>query len=393
MALEEIFSARQQADKVIERSLKSQKKWGSRDRRFFAESCYEIVRHWRRLGAMAGYKELLSEENLSRQDFWKIWARYQWEKVGELPDWAELSGLRWVKPEEPLSRAVRESIPDWLDQWGSDRFGSQWDEILAALNRPADVYLRVNTLKADRARAHQMLLEEGLETEILGALESCLRLPVRKNVFLLKAFHQGIFEVQDAASQTVAPLLDVEPGMRVIDACAGGGGKTLHLAALMKNKGKIIAMDVHEWKLKELKIRTRRAGVDIVETRVIESAKTIKRLEASADRVLLDVPCSGLGVLRRNPDAKWRLQPDEIHRLMALQRDILSTYSKMVKPGGRLVYATCSLLPDENEMQVRDFLQSESGRDWTLEEEMWHRPDLDGWDGFYGARLQRTRST
>ena len=152
----------------------------------------------------------------------------------------------------------------------------------------------------------------------------------------------------------MAPLLDAKPGERVIDACAGGGGKTLHLAALMKNKGKIIAMDITERKLQSLRERCSRNGVDIAETRVIESMKTIKRLEKSADRVLLDVPCTGLGVLRRNPDKKWKISPEEITRLNALQKEILENYSQMVKIGGRLVYATCSCLPSENEKQVAD---------------------------------------
>src|SRR6185369_699383 len=153
---------------------------------------------------------------------------------------------------------------------------------------------------------------------------------------------EGLFEIQDGASQQVAPMLDPKPGERVIDACAGGGGKTLHLAALMKNKGRIISMDVSEVKLKALRERCSRNGVDIAEVKVIESSKTIKRLEKNADRVLLDVPCSGLGVLRRNPDKKWKLKPEDFIELRKLQAEILESYSEMTKVGGRLVYATCS---------------------------------------------------
>ncbi|MBX3041293.1 MAG: class I SAM-dependent methyltransferase [Bdellovibrionaceae bacterium] len=392
-ALHEIFSAQKQADKVIERFLKSQKKWGSRDRRFFAESCYETVRYWRRLWVSAGLPENGNwrGEALSRSDVWTVWARYEWERSGELPEWPETEGLSFSSTLPKMSRAVRESIPDWLDELGAQSFPGDWDSLLASLNKPAEVFLRANTLKSDLKTVRKALADEGIESEPVPGIPDGLRLPVRKNVFLTKAFHQGFFEVQDAASQTVAPLLRVEPGQRVVDACAGGGGKTLHLAAMMKNKGKILSMDIHEWKLKELKNRARRAGADIVETRVIESSKTIKRLEGSADRLLLDVPCSGLGVLRRNPDAKWRLSFEEIERLTVLQQEILTSYSRMVKPGGLMVYATCSILPMENEKQVQKFLASSSGQGWVLEEEQHHRPDRDGFDGFYGARLSRAK--
>jgi 16S rRNA (cytosine967-C5)-methyltransferase len=174
----------------------------------------------------------------------------------------------------------------------------------------------------------------------------------------------------------------------VIDACAGAGGKSLHIAALLKNKGTVISMDIHEWKLKELRTRAARGGVDVIEARVIESGKTIKRLEATADRVLLDVPCSGLGVVRRNPDTKWKLTLEEVTRLQRLQAEILNDYSKMTKPGGLLVYATCSILPGENERQVEKFLASH-GEEWTLEEQLRVDPDQQRGDGFFAARLRR----
>jgi 16S rRNA (cytosine967-C5)-methyltransferase len=211
---------------------------------------------------------------------------------------------------------------------------------------------------------------------------------VRKNVFTSQAFKNGFFEVQDASSQMIAPLLGVEPGHRVIDACAGAGGKSLHMAAMMKNKGKIISLDIHEWKLTELKARARRDGVDVIETRLIDSSKVIKRMHATADRLLLDVPCSGMGVLRRNPDTKWKLSNDEIARLHQLQYEILTSYAPMTKKGGRMVYATCSILPSENEKQIEKFL-GEHGAEWTLLKQIHLRPDKEGFDGFYGALLER----
>jgi 16S rRNA (cytosine967-C5)-methyltransferase len=177
--------------------------------------------------------------------------------------------------------------------------------------------------------------------------------------------------------------------MRVVDACAGAGGKTLHLAALMKNKGRIIGMDVEQWKLDELQKRGRRAGVSNMEIRFIESSKTIKRLENSADRLLLDVPCSGLGVLRRNPDAKWKLSLDFIQKVKDLQQHILNDYCLMLKPGGMMVYSTCSILSSENEKQVQQFLK-DRGEQFELVEEKRAWPS-DGFDGFYMALLKRIK--
>lgn len=381
-ALENIFLDGQYADKVIEKNLKAQRKWGARDRKFFAESVYEIVRWYRLL------------HQLSDQDnFWRIWGVY-WLRLGhELPDWEELRGLNLEsirRHEKSISSfAIAQSIPDWMHERGQAELGERWKDIVRALNKPAEVFLRVNRLKATPEEVIAQLQSEGINVvKVSPELPDALRLPERKNVFVTQAFKKGMFEVQDAASQMVAPLLEVEPGHRVVDACAGAGGKSLHLAALMKNKGKVISMDIHEWKLKELKVRARRDGVDVIETRVIDSNKVIKRMHDSADRVLLDVPCSGMGVLRRNPDSKWKLTSEEITRLQQLQYEILTSYSPMVKKGGQLVYATCSLLPSENDHQIEKFL-SEHGDKWTLKKQIHVFPDTDGFDGFFAAALVR----
>jgi 16S rRNA (cytosine967-C5)-methyltransferase len=177
--------------------------------------------------------------------------------------------------------------------------------------------------------------------------------------------------------------------MRVIDACAGAGGKTLHIASLMKNKGRLLAMDVEQWKLDELLKRARRAGVSNLEAKIIDSSKVIKRLQNSADRLLLDVPCSGTGVLKRNPDAKWKLAPPFIDEVRSLQKKILNDYCQMLKPGGLMVYSTCSVLPSENEKQVSDFLESRNG-DFTLIRDS-HLWPSDGFDGFYMALIRREK--
>lgn len=383
LALEDIFKNNYYADKVIERNLKANKKWGSRDRKYFAETIYEIVR----------WKRLLSEVAGSEQPE-KLWLVYTLRQGLTPPQWLPDYGYTLAETQKRLAKikdkAVLESVPAWLFARGQKEIGERWDEVLHALNQPADVYLRANALKISAPELQELLLKEEIETELSSdpALPYCLKLKERKNVFITEAFKKGLFEVQDASSQKVVPLLDLQPGLRVVDACAGAGGKTLHMASLMKNKGKIIAMDIHEWKLKELKTRVARGGVDIVETRAIEGTKSVKRLEKSFDRVLLDVPCSGLGVLRRNPDTKWKLSNEEISRLQDLQQEILMNYSEMCKVGGKMVYATCSLLPSENRQQVDRFLASK-GESWDFVSDLSLDPAKDGSDGFYAALLIR----
>lgn len=393
LTLVEIFAEQRPADKIIEKTFKKNTKWGSRDRKFFAETTYSIIRNLRRLWVLAGLEPRTRESfrGVSAREFWALWFAYAHEQGWEIPPWEELAGL--AKPTAvKLTRAEAHSVPNWLDQLGAETWGADWEKVLGGLNIPADVYLRPNTLKTTLDGAIQALAKSEIVADKVPNVPSALKLRERKNIFVTPGFKEGLYEVQDAASQTVAPLLDVKPGERVVDACAGGGGKTLHLAAMMKNKGTLIAMDIHQWKLDELKTRARRAGAAIIETRLIDSTKVIKRLEESADAVLLDVPCSGLGVLRRNPDAKWRLTPEEIARLQQLQSELLMSYSRMVKPGGRLVYATCSILPSENQAQVQKFLKSEKGAGWVLVRDFHHRPDVDGFDGFYAALLTRAQA-
>jgi 16S rRNA (cytosine967-C5)-methyltransferase len=172
-----------------------------------------------------------------------------------------------------------------------------------------------------------------------------------------------------------------------VDACAGAGGKTLHLASLMENKGQIIAMDIYEHKLAELKKRAKRDGAHNIEARTIEGSKTIKKLKGKADRVLIDAPCSGLGVLKRNPDSKWKLNPEFIERIKKTQAEILDQYASMVKEGGKMVYATCSILPSENELQVKAFLKNHP--EFTFVKDQKISPAKSGFDGFYMALMER----
>lgn len=393
-ALADVFVRGHHADKVIERAFKAHKKWGARDRRLFAESVYDMVRWWRWHWHLAGLPdgECLDKEAITVMRLWQLWGAYWISREGEWAPFAEcravsLASVR-AHSEEQVPPAVRAAFPDWLYELGEREIGAEWPRMVRALNQTAPVDLRVNTLKISLRDLQEVLHRGGIEAGPVRGVPEALRLRERKSLFTTAAFKEGLFELQDAASQRIAPFLEVEPGMRVVDACAGAGGKTLHLAALMRNKGRIIALDIHKWKLEELRRRARRNGAGIVEARLVEDAKSIKRLSLGADRVLLDVPCSGLGVLRRNPDTKWKLSAEELERLRVVQRDILRSHSRMVKPGGKLVYATCSILPAENERQIGAFL-ADCGGEWTLEGELRLQPGENGGDGFYAARLVR----
>ncbi|HBK82213.1 MAG TPA: RNA methyltransferase [Flavobacterium sp.] len=385
-----IFNEDAYADKMVALALKKDKRWGSHDRKFVAETIYEIVR-WKRL-----YTEIAEvKAPFSRDDIWRIFAVWAVLRGIKLPDWKyfETTPTRKIKgrfDELIKIRKFKEAIPDWLDELGLKELGKEtWDKEIKAQNEQAKVVLRVNTLKTSKEKLRALLMDQNIETEFIENQPDALVLKERANVFILPQFKEGFFEVQDASSQLVAYFLDVKPGMRVVDTCAGAGGKTLHLASLMQNKGQLIAMDIYESKLKQLKIRAKRNGVFNAEFRVIDSTKVIKRLHEKADRVLIDAPCSGLGVLKRNPDSKWKLQPEFIENIKKVQEEVLLSYSKIVKPGGKLVYATCSILPSENQEQVKKFLKSEEGKSFQLIKDQNIFAHQSGFDGFYMALMQK----
>ena len=390
-ALDQIYNEGLYADKVVQRTLKSDKRWGARDRKFVAETIYDMVR-WKRL-----YDEIANTKgHFSRENLWKNFAVWAVLKGYSLPDWKQFAGTpsRRIKgkfDEFQKIRKIRESIPDWMDEVGAEELGESWDRELKELNKQAKVVLRVNQIKVNRRDLKKLLAEENIETEYIEGYPDALVLIERKNVFLTQAFKQGLFEVQDASSQLVAPFLDPKPGQKVIDTCAGAGGKSLHLASLMENRGQIIAMDIYGHKLTELKKRARRDGIHNIENRVIEGTKTIKKLKGKADCVLIDAPCSGLGVLKRNPDSKWKMEPDFLNRIRQTQASILDQYASLVKPGGKLVYATCSILPSENQEQVKAFLTKHPEFKFVKENKV--SPAESGFDGFYMALLERNTAS
>lgn len=385
-ALETAFGKDIYVDKVLERLLKQNKKWGSRDRSFVAENTYEILRHWRFLWTLMDRSPSLKRQALYR--LFGVWWRHQGHP---LPDWPEFEVIRdqnLAKAEKEMAGQLplMESYPDWLHERAQEELGAAWPALAQELNRPAALILRTNTLRSTREALIERLAQEKVEARPLPGNEVGLILAQRVNVFRLDSFREGLYEVQDGGSQAIAPFLEVAPRQLVIDACAGAGGKTLHLAALMQNQGRLLAMDVAEHKLAELKKRARRNRVSNLDLRPIDSTKVIKRLHRQADRLLMDVPCSGTGVIKRNPDTKWKLQPEHLERTQRLQRDILQRYTAMLKPGGKAVYATCSVLRSENEDQVAHFLERHPA--FVLEAETRVGPSAYS-DGFYLARLRR----
>jgi len=385
-ALEEtFFQDKKYADKVLERLLKAHKKWGSADRQVVSEIFYDIVRWKKRLEYYMG--EGTKPSNIYNLILaYLLWKKVKYKKFDEF-DGIKTGGILSKLDKKTFpTKAIEHSVPDWLAGLFEKELGAKWEKEMSALNEQAPVILRANSLKISAENLVEILKEEGVNSFVLRGYPDAVQLEEKKNIFLTSAFKEGFFEVQDASSQKIAELLDVKEGMRVVDACAGAGGKTLHIAALMKNKGQIIALDIYEWKLAELKRRAKRAGAFNIETRFIEDNKVIKRLHSTADRLLIDAPCSGLGVLKRNPDSKWKIDEDFINRIKTEQENILQNYSKILKKGGKMVYATCSILPSENGEQVRKFLAENT--EFALVKEENIMPS-DGYDGFYMALIER----
>lgn len=253
---------------------------------------------------------------------------------------------------------VRLNIPEWLVPKLQHSLGDMFEAEMLALQDRATTDIRVNTLKTTRESLIKELESQGFSPQPTPLSPNGLRFSTRVSLFNQNSFKNGWFEVQDEGSQLIATVCDVKPGMRVVDFCAGAGGKTLALSAMMENKGVLHACDVHSKRLQNLTKRTKRAGVHNVQVHLLSSErdKWVKRNSGKMDIVLIDAPCTGTGTWRRNPDAKWSLQNEDLQNLMKIQNNILESAARLLKPGGKLFYATCSLLENENEQQVEQFL-------------------------------------
>ena len=347
------------ADAVVSRYFREHRQLGHADRAFVAETVFAVLRRGRSIearcaGQLSDRRRLLATLAVVRG-----WSQRELAPVlkaneeGWLAEVKAMSDADWPA-------AVRCDLPDWLYERLAVQFGADEVPALArAMNQSAPLDLRVNTLKTDRDTLLAKLAADDIAAQP-GAL-SPLAVRLRDKPALAKhpLFLDGAFEVQDEGSQLLGFLLEPKRGEMVVDFCAGAGGKTLLLGALMRNTGRLYAFDVSDKRLANLKPRLARSGLSNVHPARIEHERDqkIKRLAGKADRVLVDAPCSGLGTLRRNPDLKWRQDEKSIAKLTVKQASILDAASTLVRPGGRLVYATCSLLAEENDAIVAAFLE------------------------------------
>ncbi|HZV54477.1 MAG TPA: RsmB/NOP family class I SAM-dependent RNA methyltransferase [Rhodocyclaceae bacterium] len=405
-AATDMLKFNQPADGVLSTHFKVDRT-GSHDRAFIAETAYAVLRRKRLLDRLAG------PGATPRQLVLAALVRLQGCNQRQLAEAVSARELEWLaqfkaQSEPELTLAEQADLPDWLVARLLGRMGA--DELLAmarGLNQPAPLDLRVNPMKVSRDETLARLKADGIEAEACRYAPMGIRLKGRPSLSRHPLYLEGKIEVQDEGSQLLGHLLQPKRGEMVIDFCAGAGGKTLLLGALMRSTGRLYAFDVAEKRLAKLKPRVARSGLSNVHPVCItgENDIRVKRLAGKIDRVLVDAPCSGLGTLRRNPDLKWRQTPESVAELTRKQADILAGASRLVKAGGRLVYATCSILPEENEMIVDAFLAThgdfarlsavdmlaKQGIDMDVGQDLSLLPHTHGTDGFYAAVLERSK--
>ena len=385
--LEDTLIDKRPAADVIKRLLKSNPGWGSRDRRTIAQAFYDIVRQKR-------FFHTLTAKESTEINLWNLLGCWMITNEFPLPEWEEFNNIDTEAISTKASvltqdRKYKYSIPDWLDQMGVKDFGeATWEKEIASLNTPAHLIVRVNTLATKVEKLKEKLKKKyNIITQIVPDYPNALLFEKKQSLQAIKEYREGWFEVQDANSQKITPWLKPESGKYYIDACAGAGGKSLHLADLTKDAARIVALDIYPAKLDELRKRSYRNNIQSVQTVNVEDKEILKTLEPNADGILIDAPCSGIGVLKRNPDAKWNMTPERLTTILETQQRILQTYAPLVKEGGYLVYATCSILAVENKLQVVKFLNSKMGSQFELEREHTYFSHLTGFDGFYCTRL------
>lgn len=391
------------ADGVLSRYFREHKNLGHNDRGFLAELLFSVLRRLRSLRARCDGEATQRHLLLAAL----VMQGYNLRELELVARAGELEWLGQVKGFDAgsLSPAEQLDLPDWLyekllAQWGEAEVAS----LAQALNQPAPLDLRVNELKANRKAVLERLQADGLAAEEGRFSPMAIRLAEKPALARHPLFIEGAIEVQDEGSQLLGLLLAPKRGEMVADFCAGAGGKTLLLGALMRNTGRLYAFDISEKRLANLKPRLARSGLSNVHPVRIESERDIKvkRLAGKMERVLVDAPCSGLGTLRRNPDLKWRQTPEGVAELTVKQASILAAAARLVKPGGRLVYATCSPLQEENDAVVDAFMVAHPefrgvpvARElerlgWQGQDERLQLlPHVHGTDGFYAAILER----
>ena len=403
-----VLSFEHPADAVLSRHFRENRDLGHRDRGFIAETVYGIVRRLRWLRRIAGAKATPRQLLLAWLARGEGWPMRQFEGLASAAERDWIESIKSATLDEGTV-AERADLPDWL----TERLLASYDEaavlqLAYSLNRPAPLDLRVNVLKGDRDAVLAKLNEDGFAAEACTMSPQGIRLAGKPALQKYPLFLEGGFEVQDEGSQLLGLLVQPKRSELVVDFCAGAGGKTLQLGAMMRSTGRLYAFDVSEKRLAKLKPRLARSGLSNVHPVLIahENDAKVKRLAGKADRVLVDAPCSGLGTLRRNPDLKWRQTPESVDEMVLKQSSILAAAARLVRPGGRLVYATCSLLAEENDAVVDAFLAANPAFKAVSAQEVLERqgvslatgerlrlsPHEHNTDGFFAAVLERQSS-
>jgi 16S rRNA (cytosine967-C5)-methyltransferase len=364
-ACKQILIDKHHANYVIQKTLQENKKFGSRDRKFIVENTVFVIKNVR----------LLAE------------ACKQWPLISEIKETVSTAlyaeELLKLLSKKTLETKIKHSFPDWLDALLAKDLGKKkWELEAGESNALPSTFIRINSSKTTTETCQKALEEEGVIC-LTTKLPFGLVLNKKQDITQTTAYKNGWIEIQDIGSQQIGFFCEVKPYQKVIDVCAGAGGKTMQLADLMKNKGQIIALDIVEKKLKELQKRALRNGVDIVKTSLNQSQVQKKDW---ADLVLIDAPCSGLGVLKRNPDDKWKLNQESLDQLITTQAALLENHSVSVKANGLLVYATCSIYSGENQAQTKQFLDNHPEFEKIDEQQLF---PSDGCDGFYMAKLRK----
>ncbi len=425
--LSEILVSGRPADRVFDAFFRKRRYLGSRDRRVIAELGYGALRHLRRSQMVVTETLVVRPEELATPEAVRATLLAYLVSMSDLERGKGLEPQALLDAVDPLEHELVErlrhahqhllkrkdlgvgvvfSFPDWMvERFAAEFPGQELEGLLLALNEQAPISLRVNTLRTTVEACRERLEAEGVPTRPGHHSPLALQLMRRINVFALPSFRDGLFEMQDEGSQIVPILLDPKPTAKVLDACAGAGGKTLEFAALMENRGEIVAGDVSAWRLGELRRRARRAGASNVRVQELDLLKPIPDgLSAKFDVVLVDAPCSGVGTIRRNPGMKWNVTGGMLRGLSETQLTMLKHSAPAVKPGGRLAYSTCTLFREENEDVVNAFLaahpefsilplsQLNGGTRFVRRDDdpfLHLLPHRDGTDGFFLAVLQR----
>ena len=389
--VQEVLRNRRALRPTLRNILIRNRKWGSNDRKLVGKGIIEIIRWKRKL-------DVIGKLNLESKNYYKnllvVWSIYNDIEFEECLTFSELKKGNVCNNISIANskRALKNSIPDWLDSLGMKTYGKViWEKEIQALNRPAKLFLRTNTLKTNVKKLQAYLKENNkVNTNEVSNIPNALVVEENKILTHLDIYKKGWFEIQDLNSQKISIFTNPKPNMLIIDTCAGSGGKSLHLATIMRNKGRIIATDSSDRKRKQLEKRLKRNGISIVEYLNSKNKDLLKKYNNSANIVIIDAPCSGLGVLKRNPAAKWHMNPSRIRQLVGIQKKILQEYATLVKSGGNLIYATCTIFPNENQNQIKNFLKSKIGLEFNLEkQEVLLSQNTDG-DGFYMAKLLKS---